>query len=43
MTRPSEGPSAGAATTSSMRDWADDPIERVRMMLTLSFHGVTKP
>lgn len=36
-----------AALEAAMRDWAegrvDDPVEHVRMMLALSFHGVTKP
>lgn len=36
-----------AALETAMRDWAegrvDDPIEHLRMMLTLSFHGVTRP
>lgn len=36
-----------AALETAMRDWAegriDDPVEHVRMMLTLSFHGAAKP
>ena len=36
-----------AALETAMRDWAegriDDPMEHVRMMLTLSFHGVSRP
>lgn len=36
-----------AALETAMRDWAEgrveDPVEHVRMMLTLSFHGVNEP
>lgn len=36
-----------AALETAMRDWAegriDDPVEHVRTMLTLSFHGATRP
>lgn len=35
-----------AALETAMRDWAEgrigDPVEHLRMMLTMSFHGVTK-